>query len=59
MTSREQHLAKIRELEEAMARSNSEKLKKDFGKAVARLKRELRTYDKLRGKRDDTGRTHT
>lgn len=48
MTPREKHIAKIRELEDAKARTRSEMLRRDYSKAIARLKRELKIYDAYR-----------
>lgn len=45
---REKHIEEIRRLEDAMQKSQSEKLKTDYGKAVKRMKRELKIYDALK-----------
>lgn len=43
--TREQHEAKIRLLEDAIQRTRSDRLRRDYGKAVRRMKKELRAYD--------------
>lgn len=48
MTAREAHIAEMRRLEEAIAKTKSEKLQKDYGKALKRMRRELREYDAYR-----------
>lgn len=42
---REQHEAEIRRLEDAIQRTRSDRLRRDYGKAVRRMKKELRAYD--------------
>jgi hypothetical protein len=42
---REQHEAEIRRLEDAIRRTRSDRLRRDYGKAVRRMKKELRAYD--------------
>lgn len=45
---RQKHIEEIRRLEDAIQRSRSEKLKTDYGKAVKRMKHELKIYDALK-----------
>ena len=39
------HEAEIRRLEDAIRRTRSDRLRRDYGKAVRRMKKELRAYD--------------
>lgn len=43
--TRERHEAEIRRLEDAIRRTRSDHLRRDYGKAVRRMKKELRAYD--------------
>lgn len=45
---REKHIAEIRRLEEAQKKTQSYRLKTDYGKAIRRMKRELKIYDALK-----------
>ena len=45
MEKREQYAAEIRRLEDAIRRARSDRLRGDYGKAVRRMKKELRAYD--------------
>ena len=49
--TREQYAAEIRRLEDATRRTSSERLRADYGKAVRRMRKELRDYDKFRNTR--------
>ena len=46
---REKFVAEIERLEEAIEKTDSKYLKRDYTKAVKRMKRELEDYDKFRG----------
>lgn len=48
MTAREAHIAEMRRLEEAIAKTKSDKLRKDYGKALNRMRHELKIYDAYR-----------
>ena len=48
---REKHVAEMERLKTAMEKTDSEYLKRDYGKALKRMERELREYD--RDKRGD------
>lgn len=48
MTPREKHIAEMRRLEDAIARSDSPKLKKDYGKRLNKMRHELKIYDSYR-----------
>ena len=52
---REAFQAEINRLEDAKRRSTSEHLRKDYGKAIRRMRAELREYDRFR----QEGRTTT
>lgn len=43
--SREQLLAEINRVEQALGRTNSQKLRHDYGKHLKRLYKDLRYYD--------------
>jgi len=58
MTPREKHIAEMRRLEEAIEKTESEYLKRDYGKKLRKMRHELKIYDAYRRK-DETGRTHT
>lgn len=45
MTPRERHVAEIKRLEQALEKTNSIYLRRDYEKALKRLNRELREYD--------------
>ena len=46
---RNKHIAEMERLKEAIAKTESEYLKKDYSKALKRMKKELAEYDKYRG----------
>lgn len=46
---REKHVAEINRLQEAHDKSKSEYLRKDYTKAIRRMKKELALYDKYKG----------
>lgn len=46
--AREEHINEMNRLRDAIERSSSWKLKKDYGKALARMRKELREYDRSR-----------
>jgi len=48
MTPREQHIAEMQRLEEAIAKTKSDKLRKDYGKRLNRMRHELKQYDAYR-----------
>lgn len=48
-TKREEYVAEIRRMEAAVEQTKSEYLKRDYGKAIKRMKKELAEYDKYRG----------
>jgi hypothetical protein len=48
MSPREKHIKEMRRLEEAIEKTKSEKLKKDYGKALNRMRHELKIYDSYR-----------
>lgn len=45
---REKYIEKMQELREAIAKTDSKYLRRDFGKALRRMERELRQYDGFR-----------
>jgi len=45
---RDQYAAEIRRLEDAIRRTSSERLRTDYGKAVRRMRKELKDYDRYR-----------
>lgn len=45
---REKHVAEMERIKDAIARSNSPYLKKDYTKAYKRMERELAEYDRYR-----------
>lgn len=45
---RAKHIAEIRRLEEAIKRTNSEYLKRDYTKNLNMMKKELREYDRFK-----------
>lgn len=47
---REKHIAEMERLKEAIARSTSPYLKRDYTKAYKRMERELAEYDRYRNK---------
>lgn len=51
MSPREKHIAEMRRLEAAIEKTTSEKLKKDYGKALKRMGHELKIYDRLRSEK--------
>lgn len=51
---RELFQAEINRLEEAKRRSSSEHLRRDYGKAIRRMRAELREYDRFK---EGTGNT--
>lgn len=51
---REAFQAEICRLEEAKRRSTSEHLRKDYGKAIRRMRAELRAYDKFKKEAEET-----
>lgn len=48
MTPREKHIAEMRRLETAIKQTKSESLKKDYGKALKKMRHELKIYDSFR-----------
>lgn len=46
MNSRAKHLQEMQELRQAIEKTKSPYLKKDYGKALKRKERELREYDR-------------
>lgn len=46
--AREEHIKEMSRLQDAIKKSSSWKLKKDYGKALARMRRELQEYDRSR-----------
>ena len=46
---REKHVAEIERLKTAIDKTNSEYLKRDYKKALKRMQRELRNYDRYKG----------
>lgn len=42
---RDRYVAEINRLKAARAKSNSKYLRKDYGKAISRMKKELAVYD--------------
>lgn len=48
MTAREAHIAEMRRLEKAIAKTKSDKLRKDYGKALKQMRHELKIYDAYR-----------
>jgi len=48
MSPREKHVAEIKRLEEACQKTKSNFLKRDYGKAISRMKKELDEYDAYR-----------
>lgn len=48
MTPREKHIAEMRRLETAIKTTKSETLKRDYGKALKRMRHELKVYDSYR-----------
>lgn len=56
MSPREQHISEMRRLEAAIVKTKSETLKRDYGKALKRMRHELKIYDSLRRDHEDTGR---
>ena len=46
---RKNRVAEIERLKAAIAKTNSEYLKRDYGKALKRMQRELRDYDRYKG----------
>ena len=47
MTPREKHIAEMRRLEDAIDKTKSESLKTQYGKALKRMRHELKVYDAL------------
>lgn len=52
---RKKHIAEIKRLEEAVNKTKSEKLKADYGKAIKRMRHDLKVYDALR-RGDEVGK---
>ena len=48
MTAREAHIAEMRRLQEAIEKTASPKLKKDYGKRLNKMRHELKIYDSYR-----------
>lgn len=48
MNAEERHLAEIKRVEAALAKTKSENLKRDYNKYLLKLKRELEEYRNLR-----------
>ena len=46
---RKNRVAEIERLKAAIAKTNSEYLKRDYGKALKRMQRELSDYDRYKG----------
>ena len=46
---REKHVAEMERLKTAMEKTDSEYLKRDYGKALKRMQRELKDYDRYKG----------
>lgn len=46
---RAEHVAEIKRVEAALKKTTSPHLKRDYGKHLKRLWRELRDYDRMRG----------
>ena len=46
---RKNRVAEIERLKAEIAKTNSEYLKRDYGKALKRMQRELRDYDRYKG----------
>lgn len=46
---REKHIAEINRLSEAIRKTKSRCLKRDYLKALARMKEELKEYDRYKG----------
>ena len=44
-----QHVAEIKRMQEAMQKTSSEYLKRDYAKGIATLQKELKEYCKYRG----------
>lgn len=51
MTPREKHVEEMERLREALTKTQSNYLKRDYGKKLARMQKELNEYDKWRSKR--------
>ena len=45
---REKHVAEMERLKTAIDKTDSEYLKRDYGKALKRMERELREYDRYK-----------
>ena len=48
MDKRDDHIAQILWMEDAIKRTSSEHLRRDYRKAVRRMKKELRDYDRFK-----------
>lgn len=46
---RQKHVDEISRLKDAIARTDSEYLKNDYGKALRRMEKELKEYDRYKG----------
>ena len=46
---RQRHVDEINRLKDAIAKTESEHLKNDYGKALRRMQNELREYDRYKG----------
>ena len=46
---REKHVAEMERLKTAMGKTDSEYLKRDYEKALKRMQKELKEYDKYKG----------
>ena len=51
MTPRERHVAEMDRLREALEKTQSNYLKRDYGKKLARMQKELKEYDRWRTKK--------
>lgn len=48
LSPRERHVAEIKRLEDAYEKTKSNMLKRDYGKAISRMRKELDEYDAYR-----------
>ena len=48
MDKRDEHIAQILRMEDAIRRTNSEHLRRDYRKAVRRMMKELKDYDRFK-----------
>lgn len=49
MTQRDKFVAEIKRMEQAMSQTDSMYLRKDYGRGIKRMKRELAEYDRFHG----------